>query len=178
MADLVTEERGHPPRDSFGQFIKRRWKEIREGEFAPEIAVGGTVDVKSPAPLADNVLGGYRNTTGTVITVPAGRTWKGKIGANVSVRVAPTSTSVGQARAQFALSGTGAKPLVGTVMAVDAIAGPNSATGSVSSQSANAETTDMTITAAGVPALLEVTVINSGTGSSVDAWAHGELLPV
>lgn len=47
MPDLVKGETGRPPTDDRGQPLQRRWREIRTGEHAPEVAVA-----VAPAPIS------------------------------------------------------------------------------------------------------------------------------
>lgn len=138
--------------------------------------------VTSGAPAAANILNGFLSfaaTTGatTLITIPAGRTWKGEIGVSCAAAVAAASTVAGQARGVVAVAGTNVVPAAGTIMAVEAKAGANAATGTVGAQAANEGSMKAVVVApAGNAVTVTVATTQAGTSSVVDAWASGELV--
>jgi hypothetical protein len=131
---------------------------------------------------AANILNGFQSftsTTGatTLITVPAGREWAGEVGASCTAAEVGAGTAAAQARAVFAVAGTGVTPAAGTVFAVEARAGANVATGTVGSQAANANRMKLRVIApVGNSVTITVASTNAGTNATVDAYASGELL--
>lgn len=148
-----------------------------------DVAVDAAGQVKTlvAAPIAVNVLAGrqtFAATTAatTLLTVPAGRTWCGTIGASVSCRNTAAATVAGQAKAEFTTVGTGVTPAAGTYLVVDAQAGGNAATGTVGSQAANFGSTPFTVVApAGNSVTVAVASTNTGTAALVEAFAAGSL---
>lgn len=132
------------------------------------------------APASSNILNGYASSTATtaattLISVPAGRTWKGKIGASCAVSTAAASTVAGQALAVFSVAGSGAVP-AGNVFGVEALCGANAAAGTVGSQNSNFGDADLVVAATGAGAVtVQVTTTQAGT-SRVDAFATGRLV--
>lgn len=113
----------------------------------------------------------------TLITIPAGRTWVGTVGASVSCAVTAASIATGRASALISVSGANAVPAPGIYLGVDALAGPNNATGTVGSQGSNSLSSAFTVIApAGNSVNIQVATTQSGTTSLVDAFANGELL--
>ena len=151
---------------------------------------GVPTPVSSSAPLpttagattAANILHGYLNftsTTGatTLITVPAGRTWVGHIGASVACRLTAASAANGRATATFTTAGTGVTPAAGTVLVIDSMAGTNAATGVTGTQDSNFGSIPFTIVApAGNSVTIAVAATATGTGPTVDAYASGALV--
>lgn len=140
-----------------------------------------TLNVAGGTPAAANVLTGslsHAVTTGaaTIITVPAGRTWVGTVGISCSVSVTAAATTQGLARGVVAVAGAGVTPSAGTVLAVDAKAAANAATGTVGSQGGNALAMPLTVIAPignSVTVTLASTI--TGTVGQVDAYASGAL---
>lgn len=157
------------------------FKVTDNGDGTATLNVTGAVTTSSTAPAAANVLNGFQSfaaTTAatTLITVPAGRTWLGEVGAAVSVANAAAAAAAGQARAVFATAGAGVTPVAGTVLAAEAKAGANAATGTVGSQSANNSRMALTVVApAGNAVTVTVAATIAGSGGIVDAWASGSL---
>lgn len=113
----------------------------------------------------------------TLVTIPAGRTWQGTIGASVSVNNAAATTTAGQASAKFSVAGTGVKPAAGIYFAVDTQVGAALATSVLGEQSSNFGSAQMFVTApAGNSVTIQVASTNSGTSALVDAFAIGILL--
>jgi len=137
------------------------------------------VPTTTSAPVAADVVNGYQQfsvTTGatTLLTVAAGETWTGHIGASCAVGIAAASATAGRARAEFATAGTGVTPAAGTVLAVEAKSGANAATGTVGSNGNNNASMPLTVIApAGNSVTVTVATTQAGTASTVDAWASG-----
>lgn len=131
------------------------------------------------APTAANVVNGYLTFTATTVattllTVAAGQTWVGQVGATCSVGIAAASATAGRARAVFATAGTGVTPTAGTIFAVEAKVGANSATGTVGGSGNVANSMNVVVIApAGNAVTVTVETTNAGTASVVDAWASG-----
>ena len=134
------------------------------------------------APAAADILCGFQSftaTTGatTLITVPAGRTWIGEIGASVDCAIAAASATAGQALAVFTTAGAGVTPAAGTYLAVEARAGANAATGAVGSSATNFACAAFVVVAPGGNSVtVQVASTNAGTSSRVDAFATGRLV--
>lgn len=132
------------------------------------------------APTAANVLNGFLTfaaTTAatTLITVPADRTWTGKVAVSCAASTAAALTAAGQARAVVTTAGVGVTPAAGTVFAVEAKAAANAATGTVGNAAANSLSIDLVVVApAGNAVTLQVaSTVTTGT---VDASASGSLI--
>lgn len=137
---------------------------------------------KDVAPTAANVLDGFQSVTATtgattLVTVPAGRTWVGKIGASVSCHNAAAALAAGQAKAIFSVVGVGATPPAGNVFAVTAQTAANAATGAVGVDASADLQTDFTLIApASGGVQIQVTTTISGTGGECDSFAIGQLI--
>lgn len=144
--------------------------------------VSGNVTVVEGAPAAANILAGrqtFSATTAatTLITIPAGRTWIGTIGASVDCAIAAASATAGQAAATFTTAGAGVTPAAGTYFVVEARAGANAATGTVGSQDSNFGSMPFTVVAPGGNSVtIQVASTNAGTDSLVEAFASGRLV--
>ena len=131
--------------------------------------------------VSGNILSGYQTFTSTtsattVITIPAGRTWVGTIGAACACQEVAAGAVAPQARAVFTTVGTGAIPTAGSYFAVEAKGGANAATGLVGSQDSTAASTPFVAAApVGNSITIAVASTNAGTVSVVDAWASGML---
>ena len=133
------------------------------------------------APASTDVLDGYNSQTATqaattLITVPAGRTWVGTIGASCVCDEAAAGTVEAKADVVFSTSGAGAVPAAGSYFAVRARAAANTAA-SVTGTSGDAfGFTPFVITApAGNTVLLQTTITIAGSNGVVDAFAVGAL---
>lgn len=141
-----------------------------------------TVGFTEAVPTAANLKDGYVTGTATaaaatLVTVPAGRTWKGEIGASCDVAVAGGTATAGQAAADFTLSGAGSTPPAGAVFGVEARCGANVATGTTGSQGNNSLRRPLTVIApAGNDVLIQVALTIAGTNGRADAYATGRLL--
>lgn len=133
----------------------------------------------SGAPAAANILNGFLTfaaTTAatTLITVPAGRTWTGTVAVSCAASTTAAATAAGQARAVVSVAGVGVTPAAGTVLAVEAKAAANAATGTSGDSAANSLSAPLVVVApAGNAVTVQVaTTVTTGT---VDAAASGSL---
>ena len=136
----------------------------------------------SSAPLPSDILCGNQATLVTIpattlITIPAGRTWSGQIGATVSCTVAAGSTTAGIAQVIFSVSGTNVNPATGSYFGIDAHTGASSATSVMGTQAANFGSSPFTISAPPENSVtLQITTTNSGSSSYVNSFALGKLI--
>lgn len=143
------------------------------------VSASNPLAIVAGAAGAADIVNGYQTFTATTVattllTVAAGRTWDGEIGATCAVSIAAASTTAGQARAVFATAGTGVTPAAGTVFAIEAKVGANAATGTVGgSGSASNSMPVILIAPAGNAITVTVVTTQAGTASVVDAWASG-----
>lgn len=149
--------------------------------MSPRQVVDAVDEMAAGAVAAEDILTGrgtFEATTPAtaLVTVPAGRTWAGVVGASVSVGIAAGSSTPGRAGAVFSVAGAGAAP-AGDVFGMDAKAGANAATGTVGGSAANFGSAPLVVVA---PAENDVTIsvatTNAGTASLVDAFATGRLV--
>lgn len=82
-----------------------------------EILIDNIVALSNPQvyaspsiPIPADIVYGSRTTTGTMYTVPAGRTWMGAVSLSCSVTIAGSSTP------SISVTGTGISPPTGTVL--------------------------------------------------------------
>jgi hypothetical protein len=149
---------------------------------AVSVSGSGAFSTQQAPPAAAAILAGrqtFTATTGatTLITVPAGKTWVGTIGASVDCAVAAASSTAGQATATFTTAGTNVTPAAGTYFVVEARAGANAATGAVGSSEANFGSVPFYVVApAGNSVTIQVASTNAGTNSLVEAFASGYTL--
>ena len=141
-----------------------------------------TLPIAVSAPVASEIISGRQAFTATtaattLVTIPAGRTWSGQIGASVTCSVAAGTTVPGQASAQISVAGTGSAPTAGIYLGVDTRVGAGLATSVNGAQSANFASAPIIIAApAGNSVTVQVASINTGTAALVDAFALGKLL--
>ena len=141
-----------------------------------------TLPIAISAPLAADILSGRQAFTATtaattLVTIPAGRTWSGQIGASVTCSVAAGTTVPGQASAQISVAGTGSTPIAGIYLGVDTRVGAGLATSVNGAQSANFASAPIIIAApAGNSVTVQVASTNTGTAALVDTFALGRLL--
>lgn len=144
---------------------------------------GGTAP-NTTTPTAANIADGFATATvtgaTTLVTVPAGRTWVGYVGASAATAVTAAGTVEGQATAAITTAnGTGTPtPAAGTYCRTDAVAGANAAGGTAGSSSASAVDGQrlVVVASAGGTALIQLSAtIAGGTGQVVSGWALGEL---
>ena len=141
-----------------------------------------TLPITAAQPLAADMLCGRQSFTATtaattLVTIPAGRTWVGHVGASVAVSIAAASSTAGRASAELSTAGAGATPAAGVYLGVDALAGANAATGAVGTQAANYAAAPWTVVApAGNAVTIQVATTCTGTTTRVDAHATGALV--
>lgn len=106
-------------------------------------------------PNSSEIICGSRTTTGTLITIPAGKWYTGTLTVTASSAVAGTSAPT------VATAGTDVAPSAGTVV------GRHSVTGLLASAAAGSTTSDVLILApSGNDVTLEFTAGASGTSSA------------
>jgi hypothetical protein len=145
------------------------------------VAVTGTapLPVASGAPAAANIRHGYLSfaaTTSatTLVTVPAGRTWTGTLAVACATATAAASATAGVARAVVSVAGVGALPS-GTVLAVEARAAANAATGTAG-DSGNSTLECPLVVAAPAGNDVTIQVAATVTNGVVDVTATGALV--
>lgn len=114
-------------------------------------------------PSAGDIRCGARTTTGTILTIPAGRTFTANIQISASVSVAATATT----SVSVVGGGTGQEPATGTVLCRLAIVGLALTT------VADTATQEILIVAGDQDATLE---FNTGGASSASVTVNGFLL--
>jgi hypothetical protein len=132
-------------------------------------------------PDAGDILAGslvHTSTTAAadIVTVAAGKTWRGTIGIVCDVaNVAATGTTAGQALGVITTAGTGVTPTAGTYLTCEARCGANAATGTVGSQGNNSiAAADFVVVApAGNTVSLQGTTTIAGTAGRVSYSANG-----
>lgn len=146
-----------------------------DATWAGKLNPPGALAVKQAAPLAANVVGGRGAAAGEVIlTVPAGRTWRGTLhlagqASNAIGAAAATHT------ADLVLAGVGAVPAPGTILSVAVANAASTATATSGTSGRDDVSMPVTIVAAaGAPAT--VTLAMSAGMTAVRASARGELI--
>lgn len=135
------------------------------------------------ATAAANVLDGTLSqanvggaTTSTLLTVPAGRTWRGEVAMAVAAQCPAASATTAFVDAVLNTAGTGVTPAAGAIAQLRAIAGINAAAGTVGTSGHNNIRVPVTIIApAGNSVTLTVTATGGGANKT-DSSALGELL--
>lgn len=141
----------------------------------------GAVATFSAAPAAASILAGSQSYTATqvattIITIPAGNTWVGKVSISASVaNTAGTGTTAGQALGVVTTVGAGTTPAAGQQFDCEARAGANAATGTVGSQGANSCTIDLIVSCASGTCTLAGASTQAGTASRVSFSAAGRI---
>ena len=141
-----------------------------------------SLPVSPPTPVAADILAGRQAFTATtaattLITVPAGRTWVGEVGASCASSVAAANATAGQALAEISTAGTGVTPAAGVYFGVDALQGANSATGTVGGGAANFGSMPLVVIApVGNGVTVQAACTIAGTGGRVAAYASGALV--
>jgi hypothetical protein len=133
--------------------------------------------VPNPANILSGKWTDVDGSTGTLITVPAGRVWKGKIAMNVTGSVAQGAAAI-NSKATIQTSGSGTPtPATATVLLSVGISIPSqtSATaGTTGLCASNRDEQEVTLYADAANALLLTVTKNSVTGFS--ATAFGQLI--
>lgn len=130
------------------------------------------------SPAAASILDGrqtFSATTGatTLITVTAGKTWIGTIGASVDCNEVAAATAACKANATFTTTGANMTPAAGTYFACQATSGANAATGVTGTQGANFCSVPFTAVCASGTCTIAVATTQAGTASLVEAFAVG-----
>jgi hypothetical protein len=125
------------------------------------------------APEAANLLCGLTAVNGgTIITIPTGRTWVGKVTLSATVLVASNGAAI-SANARVSTAGAGVTPPAGDYARLD-IAAPASILSAIGTAGMGTNTTPlMVIAGSGAPATL---VLNSTNVNTASASACGVLL--
>lgn len=150
-----------------GQGDDATWAAGLQGSRTPR-------DVRQSAPFAADIRGGRGALAGDVIlTVPAGRTWRGTVHLT-----AQASQAIGAAAAvhtaDINLAGVGATPAPGTLLSVAVAVPATTATATEGAAGRDDVSMPLTIVAAGVDATL--TIAASAGVTAVRASARGELI--
>lgn len=142
--------------------------------YAPPVP---TIDINPANILAGFQTFGASGGPTTIITVPAGRTWVGTISASASTDEVAAGAIAGQALMVVTTAGAGVVPAAGTILACQALAGANAATGLSGTQGANTTgPIPFTIVApAGNAVTVQATFTGTGTVSRGDVTCAGYL---
>lgn len=146
------------------------------------LGVSGGLKVESAVPLAANILNARVQTTSTtaatdLITIPAGRTWKGVLAASCASSVIAGSATAGSAAVSFSTAGTNVVPAAGIIFTVDCRVGANNVTGLDGAGAANFGSLPVVIIApAGNAVTVQYATTNTGTLAITAATAFGMLL--
>jgi hypothetical protein len=134
-------------------------------------------------PAAADIVAGHQAFTATtpattVITVPAGRTWRGSVSLTCAVTNQAAATGTANALGVVTTAGVGVTPAAGTYVSCEARAGGNAATGTVGSQGNDSLTVpEMVVVApAGNAVTLAVAATIAGSNGRVACSAIGRLL--
>lgn len=145
-----------------------RLKDMGDGTFATVIAVA------SAPPAAANILTGRATANGgTVITVPAGRIWRGTVALSAALATA-AATAGATATPTVSTAGAGVTPAAGAVLGLALATGGGVATGTVGTNAQNSVAAPLTVIA---PAGNAVTLtLQTGGATVASASAVGELV--
>lgn len=141
-----------------------------------------SLPVDEPIPEAADILAGHlahvaTTAAATLLTVPAGRVWRGSILIACDVVVGAAVAAAGQALGIIAVAGAGAAPPAGTVASCEARCGANAIGGTVGSQAATSIGAMLVVAApAGNDVTLTLASTIAGTNGRVSASAIGQLL--
>lgn len=131
--------------------------------------------------VAANIVSGYAQTGSsggptTLLTIPAGRSWKGWIGLTCTAENAAAATGVGVARITISLDAN-STPAPGNIMYCEAKVAPNAAGGTTGDTSNNAVAMEHVISAssAGAVNVQYTTVVGSSSAGSAAVMASGML---
>lgn len=137
--------------------------------------------VTAAVPIAANVLDGFRSdaattAAATIITIPQGRVWIGYVSIVCAVEEDAAGAVAGQALGILSVSGAGAAPPAGNIVACEAKSGTNAATGTVGAQGNNSMTIRVVLIApAGNSIALQAASTIAGSTGKVHFMAIGEL---
>ena len=133
------------------------------------------------APASADILNGHVAQTATtaaatLITVPAGRTWRGHVSVQCAASVVAADTTAGQALGLVATAGANVAPAAGTILSCEARAAANAATGTAGSNGhASADVPVTVVAPAGNAVTLTLESTQAGTNTRVMAAASGYL---
>lgn len=132
-------------------------------------------------PAADVLVGHLAHTATTVaatlLTIPAGRTWKGEICIQSAIAVNAAVATAGFARGEVATADADVVPAAGVIASCEARCGQNAATGTVGTQDSASITVPAIVIATGVAAVRLTLATNmAGSNGRVAAMAIGRLL--
>lgn len=133
------------------------------------------------ATAAANVLIGFQNAIAsggptTVITVPAGRIWKGEVSLQVTCFNAAANTASAVATGLVTTAGTGVVPAAGSYLRCDAVIGADTGTGLDGTGATGYNSIAMVVIApAGNGVTLQLTSTVSGSGGRINCTASGQL---
>lgn len=139
----------------------------------------------SPAPIdtTGDILSGYANVQATattaLVTIPAGRTWKGTVGVSCATSVvAGGSAAVASSVINIDQDTGTSTPADGPIVRVDVTIPAVAANITPASQSASVSGQPLTVAAdPNNPCVLEhIGTITNGTAPQASGWAIGELL--
>lgn len=127
------------------------------------------LSVKDVVPDVGNILSGSTSTdNGTLITIPAGRIWRGQVSLAATVRIA-SNTAASLATPRVTVVGAGATPANGTALAGLAIGAPQTLLGALAGTvDSSAMRVDIVVAAAsGQSADLRLTLNGSSNAFAV-----------
>lgn len=134
-------------------------------------------------PAAADIVAGHQAFTATtaattVITVPAGGTWRGSISLSCDASRVAAATTAAQALGEVTIAGAGSTPAAGTYVSCEARAGANAATGTTGTQAANTVTVPefVVVAPAGNAVTVQATATIDATNGRVSCSAIGRLL--
>lgn len=156
---------------------------LTTGNYAAhQLDSAGNQKVVLGAPAIGNILAGLLTHTATtaaatIVTVPAGKTFRGKVTVSVTLSKAGAATGNGEAIAVVSTAGTGVTPAAGNYFAVSAFAGANVAAGLTGTEGQNCGSQNFIVNApAGNSVTIQgATTINSATDARVDYSVFGEI---
>lgn len=163
MADMIITvgETGNPS-------DKRRLRDMGGGVFAEEVAA------VQPPPAADSVLGGAGDQGATILTVPAGRTWRGSLSLAASAQAA-IGTAAASTGARLDIAGAGSLPAAGTLLRIPLAVPATTATATMGAGATGSiSARDVTIIAGA--AAVTVTVVAEAVSVLASGTARGMLV--
>jgi|SRR5882757_3421686 len=119
----------------------------------------------------DALCGNATTNGGTILTIPAGTSWKGTVTLSATVQIGSGGAAV-MASARVSIAGAGAMPPAGDYLRVD-LQAPASILGAIGTGDSGSMMSDMFITAGASPVTL---VLNTTGTSSQSASANGRIL--
>lgn len=124
-------------------------------------------------PAADVVVGRATANAATIITVPAGRIWRGTVVLSAALATA-AATAGATASPTVSVAGAGATPAAGVVLGLALATGGGAATGTVGTNSQDSVVVPLVVVA---PAGNAVTLtLQTGGATTASATASGDLI--